>query len=514
MHPRLSSMICLLLGALPAGLGAATLDLGPSGAHGTGFLGQPVAQSFRPDGSSVLRMTDSLACLVSARIDVANSRYTARDGSPVGFDDVIRSPASTVQMVAGQDGMSGIRVQLKYTLAPDHPVLMRLGMAEPVILPVTLREPSGDSLWIEGDLAATLNAAFARGESVTLAAVSKDTGRLVEDLLPAPDQGALAECLADLPQIAALPHSLPEPQHLHELVFDARRDPAFVASPEDMRACGQEPLAETLYLGRLRSVTGFVSHTDRIFVAYDADGQVSQAWIPGIFETALRGSAGQARISRAADANIPMTENRTSGCIGMRTTEICSYPGPDGGTRFGPCLPEAPLLGLGPVLPGGGTGGGLAGSPSGLIAARAGTGGGGGIGGGLGGGGGLPGTPGTILAALPPAQPASPLQPGSPPAAGGPTESALFPPTDETHPIWHAPYPPLVLVRDDPATGPGTGPGMGPGTSPGTGPGGTPFVPPLPSPPIAPPLLPIPLPLPGLLLLSALGALVWARRRV
>lgn len=342
----------VLAGLCPAILAAAPVRIGPE--DGARFRGIPVSQSFRPDGSSVLRTADGAVCLVSARIDIVQSRYLSPQGQEVAFSDVLRSPASTVQMAAAAGQAPEIRIQLKYALAPGQPVQLQIGDAAPIDLPDYLREASGDSLRLTGALAATVASSLASGETLHLTAISRDTGRQVTDRLPAPDQTALAGCLADLASDSPDVAPAETPTHLHQVILDAAPDPERIATPGDMRACGMPEVPETLYLGRIRSVTGFVSHTDRMFVAFDAAGTVSHAWIPGIFETRLTTGQGRARISRAADGNIPGTPHEVSGCIGMRSVEICSHPLEDGSLRLGPCLPDPELLALSeaPGIPG------------------------------------------------------------------------------------------------------------------------------------------------------------------
>lgn len=287
--------------------------------------GAAVAQRFLPDGASVVTTQAARVCLVSRRIDIAASEYRDADGAAVDFAEVVRSPATVIQAIAAADGEVSFRVQLKFSPQPGAPLFLDLPSGARDI--AELIEPSTDSLLIAGDLARDLAQAFAQGESPRLRSLSRDTGRMVADRLDAPDLAALEACAATL--AAAEPAAEPEPAgsvpaRLVRAVFKARQGPEHVATPGQLQACGMADRPETLYLGRLQSVTGFVSHTDKVFVSYAADGAIERVYIPGIFDADLRGPAQPSlRVSRAADGNVPTAVNQVSGCIGAETMAVC-----------------------------------------------------------------------------------------------------------------------------------------------------------------------------------------------
>jgi len=360
---------------IPCTVGAA--PVGPE--HpGAGIRGEPVQQHFlditsESGGSesggnvSIVTTREGRSCVASRRIGIETSDYRAPTGEAVPFDRILRSSASSIQAVAGPAGTSGgmsgdapgFRIQLKYNLAPGTPAMLATGGQEWDV--AAALEPSGDSLWLTGAAAAALAAAFRDGTAATLSARSRDTGRQVSDLLPAPDLAALADCAAGLAD-APLP-AMPVTSEIR-LSFDVEQGDEHIATPEDMRACGMSDQPETLYLGRLRDVGGFVSHTDRVFVAYSPEGEVSQVYISGIFDAGLTGPQSSARISHAADGNLPAAPNRVSGCMGTHTVDICHYPGENGTHHLGPCLdlpmvssagvPDADASPWGSALPPGG----------------------------------------------------------------------------------------------------------------------------------------------------------------
>jgi hypothetical protein len=292
----------------------------------TPMRGAAVAQRFLPGGASVVITQDARVCLVSQRIDIAASDYRDRDGASVAFADVVRSPAAVVQAIAGAGEAAAFRIQMKFSPEPGAPILLDLpGGARDL---ATLLEPSGDSLLIEGALARDLAAAFAQGARPALRSLSHDTGRSVTDRLDAPDMAALAACAET--QLAAIGPDAPAetptaaPATLVRAVFEAAPSAETIASPGQLQACGMQDRPETLHLGRLQAVTGFVSHTDKVFVSFAPDGAVERVYIPGIYDADLRAPGqGGLRVSRAADGNVPAAPNTVSGCIGAEAMAVC-----------------------------------------------------------------------------------------------------------------------------------------------------------------------------------------------
>ena len=384
--------------ALPlaaATLGSPVADMAPAG------RGAPMYQRFLDTGASVVATTDRRYCAISRRIDIAASAYRAADGSVVPFDQVIRSPAASTQIMAGPDGVMGLRVQMKYAPAPQDGITLTIGtVAQDVAL---LLEPSTDSLRLDGALAAELATAFRDGTPVRLSAKSRATGRQVTDVLDAPDMAALDACQTGLAALPAAP--LPPLANQVSLEFDASPLPASLAKPEEYRACGMKPTDAPLHLGRIKSTTGFFSHTNKVFVSFDDKGKLDRVYVPGLLDAGFAGQAsGEAQVSLAADSNLPDAENAVTGCIGSAAMELCDIPQIGGdGHRLQACdLPGAQALGdeIAYLEPSGGGGFpigdfGGGGSGGGGDTGGGGTGGGGEGGGGDTGGGGEGGGGGT-----------------------------------------------------------------------------------------------------------------------
>lgn len=282
--------------------------------------GAAVYQRFLPDGASVVTTASNRVCMTSRRIDIAASDYRDPDGTAVAFDQVIRSPATVIQALAVAGGARSFRIQLKFSPKPGAPLTLELPDGARDIS--ALIEASTDSVLIEGALADDLAAAFGAGARTVLRSLSRDTGRTVTDHIDAPDLAALDDCTRSLAasQDGA---GTDRPSMVVRAVFDAQKRPESIATPGQLQACGMPAQPETLYLGRLRNISGFVSHTDKIFVSFNAAGQVERAYIPGIFDVDLRPGQGSLRVSRAADGNVPADPNTVSGCIGAETMAVC-----------------------------------------------------------------------------------------------------------------------------------------------------------------------------------------------
>ena len=278
---------CVLFGLLigpvagPAYVAAAPL------AEDVGLVGQAISQRFLPSGASIVMSAGGRACVVSRRIGIEASVYTATDGTLVPFETIRRSIAASVQAVQtlGAD-QTGFRIQLKFSPAPGTPILLTLdGQSRDL---QAMLEPSSDSLWISGDMAVALQAAFVAGARPVLHSTSADTGHLVTDRLDAPDLAALAQCRAvpttAAPTTAALTAATLPLSNEIRVSFQA--DPATtpLATLPDLRTCGMTDAPGVLHLARLDSVTGFFAQTDKVFVAFAADGTLAQVYIPGILD--------------------------------------------------------------------------------------------------------------------------------------------------------------------------------------------------------------------------------------
>lgn len=350
----------LILSTLLAGLAGPVLATTVS-VPGTAVMprGDAMVQRFLPsdvpEGAlSVVTTAAGASCVASRRIDIAQSSYLDRDGTPVPFARIIRSVGSSVQAIAGRDDdVPVFRVQLKFSPDPSRPIWLDPGDGQGPLDVVALLEPSTDSLRLEGALAARLAAAFAGGLAVRLTSTSVDTGHVVGDLLPAPDLAALADCRKA--ELAGDP--LPPGAEAAQVTlrFAAAPTPETLASPETLKTCAMTPTDLPVHEGRLTGTTGMFAQTDRVFVAFDSARQPVRVYVPGIFDAAVDATGqGQARVSRAADANLPDAENDVKGCLGAASMTVCAVPVPgdaDGWTMQ-PCdmVPGAELLTSG--LPG------------------------------------------------------------------------------------------------------------------------------------------------------------------
>ena len=385
---RLVLALCLALtGSLALPLAAATLDL-PAADQAPAGRGAALQQRFLDSGASVVTTATQRYCAISQRIDIAASEYRAAGGALVPYDQVIRSPAASTQVMAGADGLMGLRVQMKYSPAPGAGILLTIGTGtegsgtEDV---AGLLEPSTDSLRLNGAVAARLVAAFRAGLPVRLAATSRATGRRVSDVLAAPDMVALDACQTDLATAPAAP--LPPLANQVSLDFDVSPSPETRATVDDYRACGMKPTDAPLHLGRIKATTGFFSHTNKVFVSFDDNGKLDRVYVPGLLDAGFGGtSSGEAQVSLAADSNTPDAENAVTGCIGSAALAMCDIEQIGGdGHRLQVCdvLPAGDALGeelayLAPTSGGGSFPGGDFGSPGG----NGGDIGGGGVGGG------------------------------------------------------------------------------------------------------------------------------------
>ncbi len=315
MQKRVASLslgAAVLMGLLAQPLAAATVDI-PVAEQAPSGRGAPLYQRFLDSGASIITTTERRYCMVSRRIDIATSDYRSADGSVVPFDQVIRSPASSTQAMAGPEGLMGFRVQLKYSPDPKQPITLVIGdVAEDV---AGLLEPSTDSLRFGDDLATQLAAAFRDGTPVKVVAISRGTGRTVTDVLDAPDMAALSACQTEL---AALPDTpLPPLANQVSLDFDASPSVETLAKPEDYRACGMKTPDTPLYLGRIRSTTGFYTHTDKVFVSFDDMGRLDRVYVPGLVDAGFAGVPRARRRSvRRPTGTCPMPRTRSPDASG------------------------------------------------------------------------------------------------------------------------------------------------------------------------------------------------------
>ncbi len=303
------------------------------------FAGDAIEQRFIGGEASMVRTPRGSACLLSATLDIAASDYfdpSARRRVP--FEEIQRSVATSLQAIIEADGAARMRVQFKYSLAPDHRAMLHL--PDRSISLDRWREPAGDSVLIdEPEVVRAIRDAMRSGAPVRMAARSRDTGRIVVDRLPPTDFAPLDFCRSLLP---ALSHDeAPDLTNALSVEFVAERDEAFEITPQDARICARTEDGATLYRGALQRTTGFFSQTSKVFVSFDEAGAVASVYIPGIFEARAADGGFAADLSIAANSNDPLGPAETSGCLGAAPVEICAYPSEDaapGVTHFGPCF--------------------------------------------------------------------------------------------------------------------------------------------------------------------------------
>jgi hypothetical protein len=340
--------------------------------------GGPIAQTFLAGGAenvSVVQTRNAMSCVASRALPIAEASYAAPDGTPVSFDDVTRSPAASIQAIARPGAPATLRVQLKYAPDPSGAIEIRLD-GRTVDLSDAL-EPSGDSLVLTGERARLLTEAFRRGSGATLHATSAATGRAVVDRVTAPDMAGLDACVAmldempdrpDVPmaelsdfdvavadvagffvrgpgaaaaaatsspaadpsasaasgpagataaeETGSQPPELAEPSAAFRLEFTARPDPELRVDASTLSQCRMRDIPDEVFVGRLTSVTGFFTQTRDVYVAFDDNGALQRAYIPGIFDSDLTVGATSAHVSIAADSNLPDQANTVAGCLG------------------------------------------------------------------------------------------------------------------------------------------------------------------------------------------------------
>ncbi|KMK68800.1 hypothetical protein [Puniceibacterium sp. IMCC21224] len=294
--------------------------------------GVPVNQRFLDSGASIVATADAKSCVVSRRVEIENSSYLTSGGDSVPFDEIVRSPATSIQAVAGADGAISFRIQLKYSLVPQTPVSLMIG--DTIVDVRDALERSTDSLWLVGQTATDLETAFRDGVDVRLAATSVDTNHQVQDSILAPDFPALTDCVADLAT-----DELPEGRISNDVRLMFHADPATtpLATLPELRACRMKDEPGELYLAKLDEVGGFFSQTNEIFVSFGENGTLARAYIPGIFDGNFSGYSETARLSRAADANVPDAPNDVKGCLGSAEISICTISSEDGNHVLAPC---------------------------------------------------------------------------------------------------------------------------------------------------------------------------------
>lgn len=313
-------------------------DATPVGARNDASGGPALSQTFLSAETSYIRTPDGDACLASAVIPIADSRYVEPDGRAAAFETVTRSRAASVQYVVplGEGAaLPFFRVQFKYPLRPDRPMTLdaegwRVDLAPGL-------EPSGDSVRIDApEDVARIRAALAKGAGVSLTATSSDTDRRIEDRLPGMAFRTVDLCAA---RAAMLAPQMAEPNASPGLT--AVVDPLGVTrvDPATARACQMGETEGPIHRGLIRETRGFFAQTRSVYAVFGDDGEIAHLYVPGIFEARHDGAGLYAAdISIAANGNAPVPPNRVSGCLGSAPTTLCGYPARDGAHMLGPCL--------------------------------------------------------------------------------------------------------------------------------------------------------------------------------
>ncbi|MFO7854290.1 MAG: hypothetical protein R6V44_03530 [Paracoccaceae bacterium] len=310
--------------------------------------GPALAQSFLSDTISRLDTPSGAACVASAPIAVAASRYSDPGGVDVAFDAVRRSRAASVQLLHPLDARRpALRVQLKYPVDRSRPIRIETGG---VALDVRrFLEPTGDSLRIAdpGALARLRQALGPGGPGARVVGVSEDTGRRIEDRLPHLDLPGLAGCLAGGAVASRTP------RELLTVEFEAAPTRETRLAPAEARACAMGEARGPVHRGRLLRTTGFFAQTRSVHVVFGPGGVPELVHVPGVFDAApARGGAEDplgfetpfaADVSIAADRNDPLAAAVAKGCLGMSQTALCLRPAGAGRHALGPCVAAQPL---------------------------------------------------------------------------------------------------------------------------------------------------------------------------
>lgn len=384
---RVSVAACLLM-TVSAGAATVTSDDTPT------RRGGPIAQHFldtHGENVSFLATSTGISCVASQTLPISEAVYVSPDGTVVPFAEVTRSPASSIQVIAQPDGPVAFRIQMKYAPDPAKPIVMELDRQSLELADAL--ESSRDSLWLTGGTARMLAEALRRGDTPALRATSDGTGRRITDQITAPDMAGLDACLVtleDLSDVEAMPDTdmsaddiqiidvpdkdalagdamraimpvadntmaavdgqssrpaLPVPVAGLRLEFVARPDPETRVAASALESCRMRDIPENLFLGRLTAVTGFFSQTQDVYVAFNDAGRVQRAYIPGIFDSDLTKGTNSARVSLAADSNLPDQPNTVRGCLGDALLEapVCVSSNQD---NDGYTIAECGVLGM------------------------------------------------------------------------------------------------------------------------------------------------------------------------
>jgi hypothetical protein len=307
-------------------------------------LGKPIAQRFVGRNLAIVATNEEKVCVASRRIRIEVSSYLTLGDEIVPFDRIVRSPATSIQAIADAGGIRGFRVQMKYSPAPSRGIFLVIGDTRSEI--TSTLEPSNDSLWINGAVAARLASAFAAGETPMIQAISRDTDHEVTDFIDSPDLPDLLDCARRLAEDS----ETAGPSNMIRLVFRGDAQSMPLATLPELQACRMTDPPGRLHVARIASTQGFYAQSDKVFVSFDDAGRIEQLYVPGIFDGDFRSGRTSVRVSKASDANLPTEANRVSGCIGMREMPLCPYRLEEGSFLVAACIEDSfePTLGIPP----------------------------------------------------------------------------------------------------------------------------------------------------------------------
>ncbi len=303
-----------------------------------GNPGVPIHQRFLPSGASVVTTRDTRACVVSQRLEIEKSTYLDVQGAEVDFEQILRSPAASLQAISTVPGEITFRLQLKYSIGAGIPIMLSIGDGQEDVQ--ASLEKSTDSLLLTGETATRLETAFRDGIVPVLSSHSVDNGHLVTDAVTAPDLEALEACTLDL---AEDPLGTEEVDNAVRLIFHADPLTTPLATLPQLRACRMQDEPGELHLAGIEETNGFFSQTDQVFVAFAEDGSIARAYVPGVFDGNFTEGRNTVRLSIAADSNVPTAQNDVKGCLGMAEIPLCSFDLEEGQRRITPCLGEEAL---------------------------------------------------------------------------------------------------------------------------------------------------------------------------
>lgn len=296
--------------------------------------GKPLEQEMIERNVSKVSTPVGNSCVLSVVTQIHKSHYIDNEGFYVPFSDVKRSRAASIQFISKNDTL---RIQFKYPI--DKTKELFLVIAGERINIINGLESSGDSVLLSTSISNRVRTALENNIEIRVVGNSTETGRRVIDFI---QMNNVSEAFFEYDYCAQMLDTDVRTGLSNEVTVQAIsiQTPERIVPEEEAKLCVMPPQGTTLYHSDIKSTTGFFSQTDRGYSSFNSHGELSGFYIPGIFE-ARRNTNGtfSVGISKAANANSPIEENRVSGCLGMERVTMCVYPS-DGGDIFAPCVGE------------------------------------------------------------------------------------------------------------------------------------------------------------------------------